>query len=355
MLKKLDAGIEIFRNPATAAAHWLRAEEAGQCMLFQSHAWGSAWFDTIGRARQVEPCLVRLTHGHGELFFPMAIEKKGYGTRSLGFLDGGLSDHAGPIMVGDCRVFSAAEMPRLARLIAALAKVDVIDWQHLTASVADAQNPLVTAKSQKLAYLTHRLDIRGSWPDFARDHLSTSHQSGSRRRWRRLASKGDARFVIATELEEALEIIEVTMRHKADRYRATGRGNPFAIEAYAEFYREMTRRHLSAGLVHVSALKCDDQVIASHWGCLYRNRFFWLMPSYDASWSKVSPGRLLLDHLVEWSFDQGLEAFDFTIGDEPYKNTFASHHDHLYRSRYVRTPLGLAYDLKDRLKFPPIS
>ena len=53
------------------------------------------------------------------------------------------------------------------------------------------------------------------------------------------------------------------------------------------------------------------------------------MPSYDAAWDRLSPGRLLLDHLIEWSFCQGLGEFDFTIGDEPYKATFCNVSDGL--------------------------
>lgn len=285
----------------------------------------------------------------------MAIETKGFGVRRLGFLGGGLSDHTGPIIVGDVGVFASSPLPELARRLAAQAGVDVIDWHHLTSPIADDHNPLITSRSLRASYLSHRLDIEGSWSSFTRDQLSTSHLAGSRRRWRRLCAQGDARFVIATDPGEALMIVEATMRHKAERYRATGRANPFEIDAYADFYREMTTRHLRSGLVHVAALMLDGDVIASHWGCVYRNRFFWLMPAYDSAWSKVSPGRLLLDHLVEWSFAAGLQAFDFTIGDEPYKGTYANRHEPLYRSLYPRTARGLAYALKDRLKWPPMA
>lgn len=355
VLSQADIHTAIFRDPIEAAEHWQRAERSGQGFLFQSYPWGSIWLDTIGRALRAEPCLVRLTYAGGELFLPMAIETKALGVRRLGFLSGNLSDHTGPIIVGDLGALAKLPLPKLARKLAAQAAVDVVDWHHLTSPIAGNHNPLITTRSRPASYLSHRLDIEESWPSFMRDKLSSSHLAGSRRRWRRLCAQGDPSFVIAAEPSEALTILEATMRHKAERYRATGRANPFEIEAYAEFYREMTIRHLQSGLVHVSALMLDGNVIASHWGCVYRKRFFWLMPAYDAVWGRYSPGRLLLDHLVEWSFNAGLEAFDFTIGDEPYKNTFANRHEQLYRSLYPRTALGLAYALKDRLKWPPIA
>jgi CelD/BcsL family acetyltransferase involved in cellulose biosynthesis len=63
----------------------------------------------------------------------------------------------------------------------------------------------------------------------------------------------------------------------------------------------------------------------------------------------MSPGRLLLDSLVEWSFLQGFREFDFTIGDEPYKGTFCNVSDGLYRRIAARSPLGWAYWLKASL------
>ena len=73
------------------------------------------------------------------------------------------------------------------------------------------------------------------------------------------------------------------------------------------------------------------------------------MPSDDAAWGKLSPGRLLLDGLVEWSFLQGLRNFDFTIGDEPYKFVFSNVHEAFYGRLDPRFPLGWAYWLKATL------
>ena len=62
------------------------------------------------------------------------------------------------------------------------------------------------------------------------------------------------------------------------------------------------------------------------------------MPSYDPAWGKASPGRLLLEHLIECSFREGLRAFDFTIGDEPYKASFCNVSDELYRRMTADLP-----------------
>ena len=296
---------------------------------------------------------MRLRGARGELFLPLVLERGRFGVRRLGFLDGALTDHAAPIVAGRGLELPADEWPRLARRIAAAAGADVIDWRHLTRAVGPHANPLPTSRSTRTAYASHRLDIAGRWGDFARERLSSSHQAGSRRRARRLAAAGEAAFVVAADLDAALAILDRVLAWKAAQYLATGRENRLAVPAWRDFFLEMTRRHLSSGLTHVSALTLDGQVLAAHWGCVHAGAFYWLMPAYDIAWGRVSPGRLLLDHLVERAFDEGLRAFDFTIGDEPYKATYADRHEVLYRTLHARTPLGLAYAWRSRR--PPIA
>ena len=356
LLKASDVGVTLHRSVAAGEADWRRADANGACHPFQSFAWGSVWLETIGAALGAAPRLVRLHGAGGELFLPLVLERGRFGVRRLGFLDGALTDHAAPIVLGAGIELPADEWPRLARRIAAAAGADVIDWRHLTATVGPHRNPLLTSGSTRSAYASHRLDIAGDWSDFARERLSTSHRAGSRRRSRRLQGAGEAAFVVAADTDEALAILELVMAWKAAQYVATGRENRLAVPAWRDFFVAMTRGHLSSGLVHVSALTLDGQVLAAHWGCVHARTFYWLMPAYDVAWSRVSPGRLLLDHLVERAFAERLRAFDFTIGDEPYKATFADRHEVLHRTLHARTPLGLAYAFRARREGrPPTS
>ena len=246
--------------------------------------------------------------------------------------------------------------PALARRIARQAGADVIDWRHLTTRIAWSENPLFERHHRRTPYATHSLTIAGSWENFCSERLSTSHRATSRRKWRQLQQAGTPRFVIAQDVDEALALLETTMQLKAAQYEQTGRTNRLAHPAYRDFFERMTREHLASGRVQVAALQIDDTVLASHWGCVHRGRFMWLMPAYDPGWSRASPGRLLLEHLIERCFDDGLMVFDFTIGNEPYKAIYADVHQHLGRALYARTPLGHAYAFQARREgLPPTA
>jgi CelD/BcsL family acetyltransferase involved in cellulose biosynthesis len=68
------------------------------------------------------------------------------------------------------------------------------------------------------------------------------------------------------------------------------------------------------------------------------------MPAYEGgTWSRYSPGRLLLEHLFEWCFANEIEVFDFGIGDEPYKLEFYDQILALYQRILPVTLPGYAY------------
>jgi CelD/BcsL family acetyltransferase involved in cellulose biosynthesis len=340
---------ETFRD---AEQSWREIEERGTNFVFQSFDWCATWSETIGRALRVEPVLVDVRDPRigAAMFLPLGVRPKRFGVRALSFLDGRLADHTAPVLAGPTdTAFDDVRTKAILHRLGDATRADVLDFRHLRGRVGDHRNPLVTSQTRHASYGTHSLRLDGTWEAFCAEGLSSSHQAGSRRRLRRLQERGTPRLVIATSVEQALAILETTIVQKARRYRETGRPSPFDIAAYQTFYRQMTARHHRSGLVHVAALMLDDEMLASHWGCVHRGRFLWLMPSYDAAWSRMSPGRLLLDQLVEWSFKEGLCEFDLTIGDEPYKFTFCNVHEALYGRVDPRSPLGWAYWLKATL------
>jgi CelD/BcsL family acetyltransferase involved in cellulose biosynthesis len=347
-------GLDVIIHPTfdSAEPSWRDLEARGSGFVFQSFDWCITWFETIGRARQVEPVLIHVGDPHtgAEMFLPLGIEPKRYGVRALGFLDGRLADHTAPVLAGPTDIaFDDVRTRAVLRRVAKVAGADVVDLRHLRTRVGGSRNPLVNASATWAGYATHSLKLEGTWDAFCAERLSTSHKAGNRRRLRRLQAHGAPRMAVASSVAEALTILETTLEQKARQYRETGRPDMLASACYPEFYRRMTARHHPRGLVHVAALTLDDQVIATHWGCVHKERFIWLMPSYDAAWRKASPGRLLLEHLIAWSFREGLREFDFTIGDEPYKATFCNVSDGLYRWVRPRSPLGWAYQLKASL------
>jgi hypothetical protein len=141
----------------------------------------------------------------------------------------------------------------------------------------------------------------------------------SRRRRNKLSrALGEVEFRLDDRRPAALEL---GMKWKSAQYLASG---------YEDLFRDVKNRRLftelqARGLVLVSSLSAGDRIIAVHLGASHGGRLYWWVPSYAPELARFSPGRLLLESLIQASFERGDEVFDFLIGDEAYKWHYATH------------------------------
>ncbi len=153
-------------------------------------------------------------------------------------------------------------------------------------------------------------------------HLRSRRSSllaDSRRQRRRLEKElGEVKLVFDDPRPETFELC---LRWKSAQYLATGNRDLFADPAHVRLFSELTRR----GALSVSALCAGERVVAAHLGVLAAGRFYYWIPAYDPGLRSYSPGRLLLESLVELSRERGDREFDFLLGDEPYKWQYATH------------------------------
>jgi CelD/BcsL family acetyltransferase involved in cellulose biosynthesis len=346
--------LRVYASFDEAREVWRDVEGRGSCFVFQSHDWCRTWFETIGRAQGIEarPVYARDPELQVEVLLPLGVRRKRWGVRCLEFLGSHLADHAAPIVVGADRIPSSEWMSAILRRVQEAVRSDVADFWHLRADVDGQPNPLAGPGRARAGYRTHSLTLEGSWEAYRQRQLSAMHRSNSRRCWRRLRERGTPDFRIAETVRDALAITEVTLDQKSRQLRERGLGDRLAQRG--EFYRQLTREHHPSGIIHVSALTLDDRVLATHWGAVWRDRFLWLMPSFaGGEWSRFGAGRLLLECLLEWSFANGLAAFDLTIGDEGYKDTYCTTSENLYRLVSPRSALGWAYYAHTRLLARP--
>ena len=97
------------------------------------------------------------------------------------------------------------------------------------------------------------------------------------------------------------------------------------------FYLDFDNSKFSHGQLHISSLNLNEKILSVHWGVIYKNIFYHLMPSISQNeFMKHAPGRLLLFNLIEWSIDNKIYKFDFTIGDESYKRDWTKENNFLY-------------------------
>lgn len=160
------------------------------------------------------------------------------------------------------------------------------------------------------------------WGEFRSFNLYTTSCRGrafknSKNKLRKLQSYSDVK--ILHNIQDKF-FIEKCMEWKGQQYRNTG----FLDLTKGGMPILFNKLHKKRMLL-ISALILGEQPIAIHLGVQYKKQFYYWIPAYDPNFAKYSPGTLLLEDLLRFSFESNDHVFDFMEGNEPYKLEYATH------------------------------
>lgn len=342
--------IIVHRDLAEVESAWQELP-AHPCYLFQTYEWLSLWWKTSGQAEHVEPFVVRVADekARTKIIFPLGIRKR-YGCRILVFLGGDITDYNAPVFAPDiASLRQNGRFDKLWKQIESLAAADVVWLQRMPDRLTDGTNPIIAERYARHVDNAHAaVQLPSTFAAFAASRSSV-YFSVTRRKRRQLERLGSVTLDIPERRQTIAEIVELMLRQKQRRLEETGK-RPIP-QHYQNFYRRLAEASIANGRPHVSCLRVDGQIVATHVGVVHGNRFYYLMPGYEAgAWAHYSVGRLLLQALVEWCIAQGIETFDMTVGDESYKRFWSNENLKLYESRYPLTVKGASYLAVSRLK-----
>jgi CelD/BcsL family acetyltransferase involved in cellulose biosynthesis len=117
------------------------------------------------------------------------------------------------------------------------------------------------------------------------------------------------------------------------------------------FYEHLIEALDPSRELRFGVLELDGRPLAYHLGFELNGRFTWYKPTFDVDCWDLSPGEVLLKSLFEYTQERGVEEFDFSRGDEAFKDRFANHvrrNQTLYV--YAHNASGAALRLYDRTR-----
>ena len=91
------------------------------------------------------------------------------------------------------------------------------------------------------------------------------------------------------------------------------------------FYEHLIETLDPSRELRFGVLELDGRPLAYHLGFELNGRFTWYKPTFDVDCWDLSPGEVLLKSLFEYVRERPIEEFDFTRGDEAFKDRFANH------------------------------
>jgi CelD/BcsL family acetyltransferase involved in cellulose biosynthesis len=339
--------VRVATELADFAELWPRTDrlQGVHCYPFQCADVLQVWCETVGKARNVRTFFVAVFDDKGAPVFllPLGIERY-QGIKTLRFLDGGIADYNAPVLFEPLRDWRRETIHEIWRdIVRALPRFEIAMLDKMPAEVEGAPNPLINLECVPAEQSAHSLSLSGTWSAYAANGLP--HRRNSTYQRRRLSKLGKLTFRIAETQEDRHAIVQDILRQKSARFVDTTGVDHFNKPGYAEYFELATDRFPWPGSVFIAALELDSKVLAAGWHFVIQRRFFYLIPSFEGgSWRSYSPGRLLLEDLIEWSYSRGITVFDFTIGDEAYKFDYTNQILPLFGATIPATAIGNAYD-----------
>jgi CelD/BcsL family acetyltransferase involved in cellulose biosynthesis len=121
--------------------------------------------------------------------------------------------------------------------------------------------------------------------------------------------------------DEAPDALEQLMRWKSQQYVESGYVDGFEARALVRLFQLLRERKRLV----VTTMRLGGALVAGHAGMELDGRFYYWLPAYDSQWGKRGVGAIINEWMMEQAYRRGAQEFDFLLGNEAYKWSYATH------------------------------
>lgn len=340
---RVEADLD-FHGPQYAALY-----AASAATVFQHPLWLDLLYRRVAPALEASPLVVTgRGRDDGELRFvlPLIVRSRN-GIRLLEAADLGVGDYAAPV------VARRWNPPKgLARAVRnALPPHDVLRIDKIRDEAAARWRALLGGEASRAPFSTHAVAVSAPYSEWRDGALGKSFAKYLDRRKKRFIKSGAATL---KHLENEAAIREAIAAMAALRAGRFG-NDPIQYEPVKRFYADLAVAGARAGLARTYSLLQDGETVGHLFGLTSGGCFHYLLIGCDYErFGRHSPGLLLYDLIIEDWIAAGGTAFDFTIGDEPFKRDFGTIATPMHRIAVPATALGrlalFALEARTRLR-----
>jgi CelD/BcsL family acetyltransferase involved in cellulose biosynthesis len=306
-------------------------ERSGFAAPFLSWAWQTAWFAAFGEGRPLQLLGVRDGAGTPVGLLPLYRHAPGL-YRVVGGVD--VSDYLDLIAVAgrEEEVWTALLQHRST-------SGDVWDLHGIrsgsaTAAVVPALAPAYGLRADRTVEdRCPVLDLPPTWEAYLAS-LSGKQRHELLRKVRRLERERPGTAAVAHASPAA---VQAHLDEFFRLHRGSGTGKARFMDARMErFFRTALEALTGRGAVRLWMLGEAGQGLATFICLEWPGRVGLYNSGFDVSRAPLSPGIVLLSHVIRDAIDRGIGRLDFLRGEEPYKLALGGRPDDLYAIRVAR-------------------
>ena len=304
---------------------WQDLEDNSINYCFQTYDWFESWSNIYRQNNKnfyFRICVLR-HQSEIKAIFPFEVEKK-FGLKILRWAGDKQFDFCAPVLNKSFNLSKKDFLDLYHQILKEIKEIDIVYLKKQPDHIDKTKNPFVSFLNNYRDSKTYNILLPDKWDDYNKIILKKEFYNQNLRKKRLLGKLGDLKFQVITDENKKKIILDDLFTQK--NIRLTSKGAKYILnENDLKFYREYETKVLKNTITHLSYLSLNNELIAIHWGVIYKNRFYYLLLSMkEERFKRYSPGRLLISSLIEWSIEEKLKFFDFTYGDEIYKKSWSN-------------------------------
>jgi len=331
------------------AGEYARLFARSNATPFQHPLWLDHLYAVLAPSRSAEPIVVTVREQRSaelKLVLPLIRRQKNAVTL-LETTDLGVSDYAAPVVELGWQV--PAGLPE--KLHAVLPPHDLMRIRPIRSETVELWRACLGGEPVGLDFSAHAVALSADYRAWRGQTLERGFAKYLDRRKKRFLKESGAGLRLLTGREEIAHGIETLRRRRAGRFV----GDPIQEGPVAEFYKAVAIEGSAAGLARTYALTLAGEEIGHIFGVTGNGRFHYLLIGCDYErHGRHSPGLVAYDLIIEDWIAAGGTAFDFTIGDEPFKRDFGTQATAMFMLGAAPTWRGrlarAAYNAREQLR-----
>jgi len=213
-----------------------------------------------------------------------------------------------------------------------------IDWYNLpddspTLAALKAESaPRGWNYHEEIYRPTPRIALNGSFEDYLA-HIDKKQRHEIKRKMRRAAESDlNVRFqIVSKDADIEPEMAAFFHLMEQDSNKAN-----FLNPAMREQMMVTIRAAHAQGYLWLSFLEVDGVKVAASLNFDYKNKLWGYNSGVSRAHMELSPGWVLLGHVIQWCCENGRHEFDFMRGDEDYKYRFGGVNRFVMRARVTK-------------------
>lgn len=168
------------------------------------------------------------------------------------------------------------------------------------------------------------VDLTGTWENYQQTRVGGRRRREIQRLWRRLSDIGTCQFQLHSGQEDLAGLLHRGFEVESRGWKGRAGTAVGSTPSSALFYRSIARWAAHEGILRLAFVTLDSRAIAFGYAIQHKSSMFFLKAGYDEAYARYSPGILLLDRLIQHSFEHPeLTTLEMLGEDDDYKMVFA--------------------------------